>query len=344
MRLAIFLAALLLCFSPTAQALAAPAEPDYRALNQAAVTKHILPRYAALAQATGAFAATAAKGCADRAAWQAGWRGAMLAWQGVQHLRFGPVLLFNRYQRFAFWPDPRNSITRQLAELFAERRLPDFAIGSIAVQGLSALERGLFDANEAMKLAGDEFRCAWAQAAARNLAEMASAIAADWHAERHYAEQFVAAQGNLVAFAGPQEATQELFKSLYGAVELAADHKLARPLGKDARSARPMATEHWRSGQSGAAIAANLAAARDLYASFAPSLGDAALRTDLQRRFDDLAARTAQLDLDRDLQEAGKRAGLEKLRADLLALKTQLGDRLAPALGLQIGFNALDGD
>ncbi len=322
----------------------ARAAPDYTALNQAAVQAHILPRYAVLSAATAKFASIAADGCADRMAWQAGWAEAMRAWQGVQHLRFGPVLLFNRYQRFAFWPDARNSMPRQLNEIFATKRLPDFAIGSIAVQGLSALERNLFDATEAAKLNSDAFRCAWAQAAAQNLAEMAAAIEQDWRSGRHYAAQFVAAKGDLVAFAGPQEATQELFKALYGAIELVADHKLARPLGKGGRDARPMAAEHWRSGLSGAAIGANIAAARELYASFAPQLADAGLRGDLQRRFDDLAQRSAGLDLDRDITDAPRRPELEKLRADLLALKTQLGERLAPALGLQIGFNALDGD
>ncbi|MEL3888832.1 imelysin family protein [Ferrovibrio sp. MS7] len=335
-----WLATLLLLFT-----LPAHAAPDYAAINKAAVEKHILPRLDALQQATQAFAANAAKGCDDLDTLRQGWRQANLAWQNLQHIRFGPVLLFNRLQRFAYWPDPRNSVARQMAELFAAGKLPDFGIGSIAVQGLTALERELFDAAEVTKLRAEPFRCQWVQAAASNLATMASDVRADWGAGRGYAEQFIAAKGNLVVYAGPDEATQDLFKSLHTAIELVADHKLARPLGKTPREQKPMAAEYWRSGQSGAAIAINLAAARDLFAqAIAPNLADKAQAAELSRRFEDLAQRTHGLDFESALANPAQRAMLDKLRADAGALKNLLAEKLAPALDIQVGFNALDGD
>ncbi|WP_428249681.1 imelysin family protein [Ferrovibrio sp.] len=334
-----WLAALLLFTAP------AYAAPDYVAINRAAVTAHILPRLDALEQATQGFANTATKGCDDLDALRQGWRRANLAWQDVQHIRFGPVLLFNRLQRFAYWPDPRNSVARQMAELFAAAKLPDFGIGSIAVQGLTALERELFDAAEVTKLRATPFRCQWVQAAAINLAAMARDIRADWGPGRSYAEQFIAAKGNLVVYAGPDEATQDIFKALHTAIELVADHKLARPLGKTPREQKPMAAEYWRSGQSGAAIATNIAAARDLFTkAIVPNMADKALAAELGRRFDDLAQRTRGLDLETALANTAQRAALDKLRADAGALKTMLAEKLAPALDIPVGFNALDGD
>lgn len=322
----------------------AHAEPDYRALNESAVKQHIQPRFAALDAATQRLAAAAEKSCTDTAALRTAWIQAMIAWQGVQHLRFGPALYFNRHQRFAFWPDPRNVVPRQMAELFQSGTLPNFITGSIAPQGLTAIERVLFDQAEAAKLAAEPFRCTWLKAATANLAEMAKAINTDWSEGRQYPKEFVAAKGEVVPYNAPEEATLDLFKALYAAVELPADHKLGRPLGKTAKEQRPQMAEHWRSKQSGAAVAADIAAAKDLFAVVAPQVADKALVADVTKRLDDIVQRTARLELDAMLADPSKRQTLDKLRADMMALKTLMADKLAPALGIPVGFNALDGD
>src|SRR3546814_8760499 len=63
----------------------------------------------------------------------------------------------------------------------------------------------------------------------------------------------------------PKDATLDLFKSLYTAVELIADHELARPLGGSIDQARPHLAEAWRSQRSMRNIVINLKAAQDLY-------------------------------------------------------------------------------
>ncbi len=335
----LLLAALLLLSSHVAEA-----ATDYRAINEAAVRGHIQPRFAKLDAATQSLADAAAAGCGDPAALRRAWTETMRAWQAVQHLRFGPALLQNRHQRFAFWPDPRNSVPRQLADLFQAGQLPSFATGSVAVQGLTALERELFDAGEAAKLASEPFRCSWAQAAARNLAEMGNALHAEWRDGGAYPKEFIAAKGDLVPYKEPKEATLDLFKALHQAIELVADHKLARPLGKTVKDQRPQMAELWRSRQSGPAVAIDIEAARDLFKVFAPRLENRLLATDLTKRLDDLAVRTKDLDLDTALADASKRAMLDRLRADATTLKTLLAEKLAPALDIPVGFNALDGD
>jgi predicted lipoprotein len=319
----------------------ATAAPDYRALNEAVVQRHILPRYAALVQATEALDHTAER-CTDTAGLREKWRGAVLAWEGAQHLRFGPALLFSRNQRFQFWPDPRNATQRQLADLFQKGVLPNFITGSIAVQGLSALERELFDPAAAAKL-GEPFRCQWLRAVTANLAGMAREIVSDWGRGRDYARQFVAAQGPDVSYADSSEATLDLFKSLYSTVEQVSDQKLARPLGKNAREARPTAAEWPRSGASGAAIAANLLAAKDMGALFAPYL-PAALATDLDNRLADLVRQAEHLDVEKSVADTAKRPATEKLRAAAFETKTLLAEKVTVALGIPLGFNALDGD
>lgn len=62
-----------------------------------------------------------------------------------------------------------------------------------------------------------------------------------------YAVHFIAADGNGSQYQAPSEATLELFKSLYAAVELVADHKLARPMADKPATSRPRLAESWRS-------------------------------------------------------------------------------------------------
>ena len=335
---------------------AAWAAPDYARLNADAVRTHVVPRYEALAAATGRLDEAARTFCdgnrTDAAALREAWRGAMAAWEDVQHVRFGPAEWFNRVSRFAFWPDPRNVTARQLAELF-EKRDPGalapkgFVTGSVAVQGLTALERALFDPAEAGKLASEPYRCDWLRAAAANLATMAGEILADWTAAPHqFARGFVEANGGEAGYKSPDEATLDLFKSLHTAVELVADHKLARPLGELAKAARPRLAESWRSETSLANVSANLRAARDLFERLRPGVSDAALVSEIIARFDAAAAAADAVrgPLETAVADPARRAAVERLRREALALKRLIAERLTVALDLALGFNALDGD
>lgn len=97
----------------------------YAVLNKTAIEKHILPRYDALVTATAGLNTAAKAFCAAPATrpladLQAAFGQTMDAWQDIQHVRFGPVDWFFRSQRFAFWPDPRNTIGKQMAELLSK--------------------------------------------------------------------------------------------------------------------------------------------------------------------------------------------------------------------------------
>jgi predicted lipoprotein len=333
--------------------LAAPATAaDIAAMNAAAVERHILPSYAALSVATATLEKVASASCADRAALQAAWRGAMIAWQGAQHLRFGPGEWFDRRARFAFWPDPRNVASRQLAELF-DTRDPEaltserFLRGSVSTQGLGALERVLFDEPEFSKLQQDAFRCHWLAAIASNLAAMAREIDDAWRTPPvAFGRQFIAAQGPNISYHAAEEALVDLFKSLHVAVELVADHKLARPLGESAANARPRLAENWRSGASLEGIRANIAAAEALYAALRPEIADVALAAEVTRRFAGLreAAAGIALPLEKAVADPAARLAVDRLRRDASLLKAVLAERLTLALGISLGFNALDGD
>ena len=332
---------LLLCLAVPAAA------ADYVALNERAVERHVLPAYARLTAETARLDEAAQRSCADVPALQAAWRQAMDAWQGAQHIRFGPVALFERHARFEFWPDPRNIAGRQLTQLF-EARAPEaitphsFTVGSVAVQGLGALERILFDKEAAAKLAADPYRCDWLRAAARNVADMARETEAEW---RDYGPRFASATPGGT-YHEPREATAELFKGLHAAVELVADHKLAKPLGEKPGKARPLLAESWRSGSSLAHIEENLAAGLSLYDALSPGVADKALDAELRGRFEATlaAAEAVKGPLKEAVDDPTRRAEVEKLQRQAAELKAALANQLSAALDLPLGFNALDGD
>lgn len=335
------------------------AEPDYHALNSAAVTTHILPRYKALTDAAAQFESATHGFCAsDRrnmAQVRQAWLTLMVAWESIQHVRFGPIDLFNRQQRFAFWPDPRNVAGRQMGEVLKARdpavlTQERLVTGSVAVQGLNAAERILWG-DDAAKIAGDgndaQFRCTYLMSIAANLSTIARETRADWaEPPRNFAQLFISSSGSGVMYVSPQEATIDVFKSLYTAIELVSDHKLARPLAQDWRTSKPRLAEFWRSNTSAVAIVANLEAARDLYRLLSPYVSDRSLDAELKRRLDGVTslARAFGGPLESVVGDKTRRPTAERLRADLAAIKATLAEKLTAALGIPLGFNALDGD
>jgi uncharacterized protein len=363
----LLLAALLV--AALVQGAAAAEDTPLHRLNQALVGGHVIPRYERLAEATAKLAGAAKEFCASPSADVAALRGAyddgLDAWIGVQHIRFGPVELLMRSMRFAFWPDPRNTTSKHLGEIIAKRDASvlapgAFGKGSIAVQGFPALERLLYEEGAVDRLrAGDEeaqYRCALLQAITTNMQEMAAGVLGEWRdGETPFAGVVAAPGPDNPYYHDDKEATLDLFKSLHTAVELVADHKLRRPLGESATQAKPRLAESWRSGRSLRNVRLNLAAARELYlgahddgfsAYVRNTAGDTELDDLLRRAFDQTIA-TAEaitVPLEQAVADPAQRPAVEMLQKETAALKQLLAGKLPQAIGIPLGFNALDGD
>lgn len=355
---------------------AAAAEYDaaaYRALNAGLVAEHIVPRYTRFAGAAAELERRAEAACAKPSPANDGaLRDAALeaqdAWQSVQHIRFGPIEQDMRSTRLAFWPDVRNRTARELGALLQARDTailkPDaFARTNVVVQGFPALERLLFDADDA-RPNGDSgaearYRCALARAIAGNIAAIADAVRRGWtEGSDSYAAVMANAGGEFVRYRTPKEATLDLFKSLYAAVEVVGDHKLARPLGDSLEDARPKRAESWRSGRSLANIRRNLEAAQAMYAGedgsgkggfsrFVREVAKDAQLDDLMRRAFAQTVATAdsvKAPLATAVADPDERFKLENLQTEAGALKAILAQNLTAALRIPLGFNALDGD
>jgi predicted lipoprotein len=358
--------------------LAAPvahAAPDHRAMAMAAVDGHMVPGYRhfhnrAEALQRGAAGFCAAPDSAGLAALRTDFHAAMDAWQGVQHVTYGPVEAFHRGQRIHFWPDKKNAGDRQMLALLKERKAEmlepsRIALASVAVQGLPALEMLLFGEGQADRLLvpGDEaaFRCRVLTAIAANVTIIGVELVADWTKSDGFRTAIDDAGSPTSPYLDHRQAASHLFNALHGQLQAIAEVKLGHPLGNGVDDARPGRSENWRSKRSLRNVAVNLKAMRATFVTaFSPALTGEANARFLAAL--DRAATAAQGGISTAAQGGISTAAqggismeegmitpdgwkrLSALKTDIKAAARQLEAEIGPALGLQIGFNALDGD
>ena len=307
-----------------------------------AVETQILPGYAAFAEAAAALSTAADADCSPGALRPA-WNAAFDAWLEVGFLHLGPGEDSGRTLAIAFWPDPKGIGAKQQAGLIrtadpAVLEPQAFALQSVAVRGLFALERLLYPAAEDPAAAGGDYVCALTRATAADLARMAKGIQADWTGG--YAEVLLTAgePGNET-FLTADEAAQALYTQLVVGLEFAKDSRLGRPLGTfDAP--RPDRAEALASGRSLRNVVLSLEAMRDFTAALAPDTPE----TD--------AAFAAALAVAADLGDPVFAAVAEpdsRLKVEILSQRVgstvdAAVSEVGPALGVELGFNADDGD
>lgn len=325
------------------------------AIAARAVADYVQPATARFAADTGHLNAAVAGYCAggqvQRAPVDTAFRAAVTSWSGIQFLRFGPLVDGHRLERIAYWPDPKGIGHRQIRKAIAslDPSVIDpaqLAGKSVALQGLTALEHLLYadDGN-----AGG-FRCRYATAAATSLADVASTVAAEW-ADRHgFSKRLLLPDGDDPLYRTPTDVLAELHRALATGLQVVQDQKLKPVLGADMDAARPFLAPFRDAGLGLEVIAADLSALR----AFAAAAGFTRALPDEQRwldgsmafEFDNAlkAARAVALPIDTAVYDPDARDRLDYLSVVLGNLRAMTQGDLAAALGLRVGFNALDSD
>ncbi|EFF74107.1 imelysin family protein [Achromobacter piechaudii] len=279
-----------------------------------------------------------------------------LAWSGVEILRFGPLVQANRYERLAFWPDTRGVMPRQVQQLIAAQDAALLAPGalagrSVAVQGLPALEYVLYGEPALLKQVGAPdfaYACGYARAVASNVSTISRDVAQAWSPQGDFGRQFAKPQAGNELYRDPQEIAAEAMKALSTGLQFARDVKIQPVLGDSPDAARPKRAAFWRSGLSTRLLVANLDGLKAFYQAGAYALPagnawiDDSVRGELQSAAQALQAVPAPLEA--ALQDEDGRRQLLLASLTLKNAKAIVDQDLAPALGVTIGFNALDGD
>lgn len=285
------------------------------------------------------------------------WRNAMLSWQVLQVVNFGPVQEGNQAWRVQFWPDTHNRVGQKVEALLEDETPIDSATlaqSNVLVQGLSALEYVLFDPSRAMPEQFDNPRvCLFLQAAAANTQGVAKQLLQDWLPEGgNYLKTFLSpGEGNLVF-----PATNDVLAALVGAIVTSVEKLKNKELGEafggrpGAGRINPYRLELWRSQLSLQAMQAELAANEQLFRVGVMPVLEAQGHKDLANRitaaFNASRERLASLPapLFTQLQEPDALPQLQAAWDSLGQLLPLLKTELPTALQVHLGFNSNDGD
>lgn len=281
----IAVAAVLGCGTLPASAQTAAPAFDHEVLAKHVLERHIRPLYAAFADKAAALRATFEAECGQQrstgdAAVRAAYRETVLAWTRTEHLRFGPVVDQNRFERVVYWPDRQKIGERQITQMLTRRDGAALEAGelskkSVAVQGLTALEIVMFGkSGEALLTDAPDarFACAYARAIAANIDAIASEIKQEWGDGSGYAALWLAPGAHNAVYKTHKDTTVEILKAFRAGVYAARDLKLLPSLGLKRVAMRGQLAPKSRppfelSGLSVAVMSANVEGALDLYTS-----------------------------------------------------------------------------
>ncbi len=304
------------------------------------VDDHILPGYAAFAQATDTLSRTALESCEPEKL-RPDWNAAFDAWMGVSHLRFGPVEEAGRSVVVAFWPDEKGMTPKGLARLIADEDpvVADpgsFRDVSVAARGLHALEFLLYDDQFD---ATQPYTCDLVRAVTRDLARIVGEVLQEWQSGYGRTLATAGAEGNDT-YLSEREGLQVLYTSLLAGLDFTVEQRLGRPLGTF-DSPRPNRAELRRSGRSLRNVVLSLEALKDLTGALADTPVP-----DTDAAFARALDSAANLDdpVFAGVSDPGDRLLVEILQQNVRAVETAVRAEVGPALGVSQGFNAGDGD
>ncbi|OUS39169.1 peptidase M75 [Rhodobacterales bacterium 56_14_T64] len=307
------------------------------------LNQQILPGMDELAFTSDLLAEAAKSDChPDSGSLRGAYSDAFDAWISVSHLRFGPTETNNRAFALAFWPDSRSKIPKVLAKIIQDDapeldQPSQFATYSIAARGFHAMEFLLYDGG--ISLAGSpDTRCRLIRAIATDINNTSHAINFEW--QDSYAAQLRTPGDRYQTEA---EVKQELYKALNTGLQVTADMRLGRPLGTFDHP-RPKRAEARRSGRSLHHVTLSLQALQPL--ALALSGDDAELVEEFENGFSKALNTAAQLDdpVFAGVADPSSRFRVESLQQQINDLRTIADTKLGPSLGVDPGFNSLDGD
>lgn len=349
----------LLFTSLAALALGACSPQDPQAVTSAAIAKSvILPTYTRWVEADRQLAVSALAYCEGKETLEtarADFLHAQKAWAELQPLLIGPLAEGNRSWQVQFWPDKKNLVGRQVEQLVTAQPQIDataLAKSSVVVQGLSAYEYILFDSKPDVANAEQKARyCPLLVAIGERQKQLAEEILQTWNNTDGMLAQMSKFPNQR--YADSHEAIADLLRVQVTAIDTL-KKKLGTPMGRQSKGVpQPLQADAWRSQASLTSLEASLAAAKTVWEGV-DNKGLRSLLPSEQKPLADKidAAYAASLKLfagnQRSLTDMlNDEAGRQQLNElyDSLNVVHRLHEAdLAKALGIQLGFNANDGD
>jgi uncharacterized protein len=329
-------------------------------MTEQVIDTYVVPRFAALAAASETLAVNLTAVCNGQPQRlkqvKADFDQTVLAWAGVEFLRFGPLSETGLPERFSYWPDPRNVVGRQVRALVAKRDAfaldaANLAGKSAAIQGLPALELLLTNAKKPITSDSEDgrYRCGLAAAIARNLAEISSGLVADWGGEPGWRGKMLSAGPQNPRYRTPAEPPADFARALITGLQMLQDRQVVPLMEAAAKPGKTPRLAFLRSGIEARYAQSTLASLKALYDAMglAHGLPDDKkwmpqwIEAAFGRLATDMPAAMQNTDANDD---PDRERALRFLRFHVEGIRKLIGIELAPRAGLTIGFNELDGD
>ena len=332
------------------------AAAGYADLNASLTDGFVIPGYAELSAKMSALGVTTRRYCrapdaAKLRVTRQAFEDAMIAWQHVRIVRFGPVMDNARDARIQFWPDKRGTAARQIRRALVAKDSTILDPGglagkSVALQSLSAFEYLLSTSPE------KPYSCNLMTAIAAFQATIARDVLSEWQKSGGFRDILLSAGPGNPKFDTPAAPAAAFLKSIAVMLEIVIHQKLKEPLGADIEHASPKSAENWRTALSRRNISANLDAIAAIFD--APDGFSAAMSKRKSKALADAISgslRTASkeiaslpLPLSEAVVDANTRPAVEKIVSNLEDIRILVRESVVNTLGLPIGFNSLDGD
>lgn len=335
-----------------------------RATHKSIIDRHILGWLWRMDVNTKIFRESTKLACNDRS--EENWQQVKLnfatiaeQWMGMQSMRFDAFEANNRAQRIYFWPNSRGEkqvIKFLIAQDYSKLDADYFPNISVALQGIPIVEWLLYHKDSPLR--GDDqakaaYTCAYLQAIGLNISTIIDELNVEFKIGGEARELLLNPSETNRLYGSLDEVTLQFYKAMHALVEMTHGQKLSRPIGKELKNLRPKRLEMWRSGLTKQNLLMSIIEAGELYELFIPMIleaeGGEALDKELRQQFTLASAQAYLLPTDFYEQlvedDTGEMWQISRNLIDQLAL---IKDNLAlcgtEALGIPLGFNALDGD
>jgi uncharacterized protein len=345
----------------TLPALAASALPE-RDIIEGAIDGYIRPAFGQFAEETGSLHLNVSALCdapsADAlTAARNQFKSAVTAFSRIEFIRLGPLGEGDRLERLLFWPDRKGIALRQVEKALQDKD-PTAATAetlrgkSVAMQGLGALEFLLFGTYSDTLATNGEYRCNFAESAATLIGNLASELTADWHSTSPMSveSRLLDPKSEYIDFRTSTEVLEKLAATLVHGTETIRDQRLKPILGESDDKPKPRSALFWRSGMTVPALAANFAGLHEFFvaARFREAMGaeNEWVANGAEFEFANAARAAAVITdpMEQAVTDPKQLQGLEYMVVLTGSLDVLLGQNLAAALGLSVGFSTLDGD
>jgi uncharacterized protein len=327
-----------------------------------AIDGYARPGLAALATAAGDLHADVAGLCVAPSAAalqtaQQEFKDTVVAYSRVEFFRMGPLNVDERAQRLLYWPDKKGIALKQVQQALASTDATaadarTLSGKSVAMQGLFAVEALLFGTgSDGLSSRAGAYRCSFAAAATSLIADLTKTLSTEWAATGtgSAADAMLNPVATNPDYRTEFEVINKLAATLGFASDTIRDQRLSPVLSLSTGAPKPHSALFWRSGMTGAALAANFAGLRDFFvaAKFPEALTGPndwigkGIVSELDNAID--AAGKVPASMDEAVGDPAGLLGLKQMYVSTGSIDT-LNESLGTALGLSTGFSTLDGD